>query len=191
MTTVKQPTKHKTQNKMNTIKIILTVAVIAAISRSASAQNVEHIEQEIDSLSKMPDIKFVHLNNNIPLYKYYEEIDTLMPYFYQCTKFYRTIDSHIYNAYENQHLGSNPAENLQAKKNLSHKLHDVYIQKFIAQISFILCHRPIAACEYNFFSPTHTLRKSPFVEKNSPVDSVLFEIQQRITVIIEQNQKPE
>jgi hypothetical protein len=98
---------------MKIVKIGLTVAVLAAMGifiwRSTVTlpevgeiplpknQFVERINQEIDSLSKMP------------INKPWEE-------------FYKTIDYHISEGYENQRLGNNEEENEQMQKILSDKL---------------------------------------------------------------------
>jgi hypothetical protein len=195
---------------MKTIKIILAVAIIAAISSfvPASAQELSHasstpaqknqllvgyIKHEIDSLSSMPDFKFERFND-APEYKFYEGNYTLMPYFYECSQLHKAIVNHIYNAYESRRLGNNESENLQVEEILSRQLYAVYTQKFTTQISFILRWRPAYVYDYNLLVPTHRLRNSQFIEKNSPADSSLYEIQQRMILIYnqknEQNQKP-
>jgi hypothetical protein len=154
---------------MKALKIILAVIVVAAIAffvrqslvtidatgkiSLPENQFTKRLEQEIDSLGKLPNSKF-------------------------CNDFYREISYHIDSYYDENRLGATPSENEQWKENLSKNLYSVYVGKFIRQAFYVFRHSEWKIENLNFIRDEYqTLRKSKLLEKGSPADEKFKEIQ--------------
>jgi hypothetical protein len=116
-------------------------------------QFTRRIEQEIDSLGKWPDSKF-------------------------CKDFYKEAGYHIDDYYEQGRLGNTPSENDQWKENLTKNLYSAYADKFVSQAFYVFRNSEWIVEDLKFIrSEYQTLRKSKLLEKGSPVDKKLAEIQ--------------
>jgi hypothetical protein len=155
---------------MKAVKIVLAVAVIVTIGcfvwkslveigdpdkiPAPKNQFVERIEQEIDSLSKMPDNAF-------------------------CKDFYKEVSYHIADDYKNARFGSNNSENKQWNTNLTNNLYAAYTDKFIKQAFYVFQHSEWEVTSLNFIrNEKQTLQESALLEKNSPIADSFTKIQQ-------------
>jgi hypothetical protein len=146
---------------MKAVKISLAVIVVAVIGffviRSLVTtgkvkpidlpknQFTERIEQEIDSLGKLPDHQF-------------------------CKDFYKEVGYHIADYYKQGRLGKNQSENDQWKENLTKNLFSAYADKFIKQSFYVFRDSEWDINALNFIrSEYQTLRKSPLLEHGSVV----------------------
>ena len=161
---------------MKALKISLAVITIAAIAffviRSLVKlgdiggislprnQFIERIVQEIDSLDKLPDNKFCK--------NFYNEVEYLINDFYKPTP----------PTYPYGRLGKTQTENDQWKQNLLKNLYSSYTDKFIKQAFCVFNGSDWVTDDLNFIrSEYQTLRRSPLLEKGSPVDKKFTEIQ--------------
>lgn len=154
---------------MKIVKISLAIAVIGIISffiikslggspkidKVAPASNpfTQKIEQEIKSLSNLPENKF-------------------------CNVKYNEVKYYIDDYYKSQLLGNNKYENNQWKEILLKNLYSVYSSKFIKQSYYVF-----DKTEWNILSVEFIriecmkLKKSEFLEKGSPIDNSYSKIQ--------------
>lgn len=161
---------------MKAFKISLAVIVVAAIAfliirSSTTIDKVQEIslpknestiliEKNIDSLSKFPDSKFCRDS--------YDYIKYL-------------IDDH-YKPHPPQYpygrFGKTHLENEQWKENLTKKLYSTYADKFICQAFYVFRGREWENDNLKFIrSEYQTLQNSTLLEKGSPYDKKLTEIQ--------------
>ncbi len=161
---------------MKAIKIGLAVIVVAAIAffviraqvnpnkvkRVSLPKNqfTELIEKEIISLGKLPDSRFCKdAYNNIMFLidDYYKPHPPQYPY---------------------GRLGNSQSENDQWKENLTKNLFAIYVDKFILQAFFEFNCSEWKIEDLNFIrSEYQTLRKSKLLDKGTPVDNKLAEIE--------------
>lgn len=154
---------------MRIVKISLAIAVIGIISffviqslggspkidKVAPPGNplAQKIEQEIKSLSNLPENKF-------------------------CNVKYNEVKYYIDDYYKSQLLGKNKYENNQWKEILSKNLYSVYSSKFIKQSYYVFNKSEWNIQSIAFIrSECITLRKSEFLEKGSPIDNSYSKIQ--------------
>lgn len=154
---------------MKIVKISLAIAVIGIISffviqslggspkidKVAPPGNpfTQKIEQEIKSLSNLPENKF-------------------------CNVKYNEVKYYIDDYYKSQLLGKNKYENNQWKEILSKNLYSVYSSKFIKQSYYVFNKSEWNIQSIAFIrSECITLRKSEFLEKGSPIDNSYSKIQ--------------
>jgi len=154
---------------MKALKISLAVIAVTAIAVGiymwiaginpppppppADNQFTKRIEQEIDSLGKLPDSKF-------------------------CKDFYKEVEYHIEDYYKSGRLGKNQSENDQWKENLSKNLYSAYADKFIKQAFYVFLGSEWKSEDLQSIrSEYQTLRKSSFLKRGSPVDNKFTEIQ--------------
>jgi hypothetical protein len=147
---------------MKAIKISLAVIVVAVIgffvirslvtteqvAKVALPDNqfTKRIEQEIDSLGKLPDHQF-------------------------CKEFYSEVGYHIADYYKQGRLGKNQSENDQWRENLSKNLYSAYAGKFIKQAFYVFRGSEWDINALNFIrSEYQTLRRSAWLEQGSSVD---------------------
>ena len=155
---------------MKALKISLVTVVVAAIAffiiRSIIG-DVDHtggngidpvdqfskrIEQEIDSLKKIPDNKF-------------------------CKDFYQTVNYHIDDYYKKRRLGKDSLDNEQRRVNYTSNLYSAYAEKFISQAFYVFGRSEWRYEDLSFISTEYkTLQSSSFLEKDSPVDKKFTEI---------------
>jgi hypothetical protein len=153
---------------MKAIKISLAVAVIVAIAAGIymwiaginppppppppDNQFTKRIEQEIDSLRKMPDNRF-------------------------CKKFHREIAYYIDDYHKNQRLGNSLSDNDQWKDILSKNLYSAYVDKFIKQAFYVFTNSEWNGESLQFIrSEYKALQNSPMLEKGGPIDKTFVEI---------------
>jgi hypothetical protein len=157
---------------MKAVKIILAIAVIAAIGfitwkwlagvepppppPPPDNQFTAQIEKELDSLSKAPDDRF-------------------------CKEFYNELSYHIDDYYKNSRFSENQPENERWRDNFLKNLHSIYSDRFIGQAFYVFNGSQWDIPDLRFIIDEYKiLRNSPLLEKNSPVDKKLTEIQQII-----------
>ncbi len=154
---------------MKLVKISLIIIVISAIvffvidslvttpppltPSSPENQFVRRIQQEIDSLGKLPDTKF-------------------------CQDFYKEIQYYINDYHADNRLDETPLGNNQWKKTLTSDLYSMYAEKFIRQAFYVFDHSEWNVEKLKFIRNEYqTLRNSEWLEKGSPVDQKFTEIQ--------------
>ena len=157
---------------MKTVKIILAVIVVAAITvaiiwgfmyvkeseiiQDPVQNNGEEINKKIDSLKRMPESSF-------------------------CKKFHDEIKYYIDDDYTNNKLGKTQSENDQLQKDLSSNLYVAYTDKFIKQAFYVFIDSQWDEIKLNFIRTEYqALQKdgnqSGMLEKNSETDEKLNEI---------------
>ena len=161
---------------MKVLKISLAVIVVATIAffiiRSLATtvkpdeisspinQFTGRIEQEIDSLGKLPDSKFCK--------DAYGNIKSLIDDFYKPHP----------PQYPYGRLGSTQMENDQRRENFMKELYSVYADKFIRQAFYVFRGSEWRDENLRFIrSEYQTLQKSKLLERGSPVDKKFTEIQ--------------
>jgi len=160
---------------MKAIKIILAIIVVVAIAVIATraiywggeqpgvlttavsvSKNsfIERIEQEIEELKNAPDSRFSKQE-------------------------YRDIKYLIEDYHKNERLDpDDSSSNEQLAGNLSQNLYAVYAEKFIQQAFYVFKRTTWKQEDLNFIrSEYQSLQKSARLERNSPVDKKLREIQ--------------
>jgi hypothetical protein len=158
---------------MKTVKITLAVIVVAAIIvaiirgcmptkgigeiQLPKNSYTKGIEQQIDSLKKMPESSF-------------------------CEKFYNEIKFYIEEDFINNRFGNTQLENDQWKKNLSSNLYAAYTDKFIKQAFYVFNGSEWEEKKINFIRAEYkTLqnegKQTNMLEQNSITDIKLNEIQ--------------
>lgn len=155
---------------MKAIKIGLALAVVGMIAYFiiqsligvpeppvvplAHNQFTKRIEQETDSLGRLPDSRF-------------------------CRQFYDEIRYHIDNYHSQRRLGGNQLENDQWRANLHKNLYSAYAGKFIDQAFFVFRGQGWGQEDLVFIrSECRALKYSPMLKGHSPVDNKLSEIQE-------------
>jgi hypothetical protein len=155
---------------MKTFKIILAAVAIAAIATSIYLwiakltppptpplpinQFTQLIEQEIDSLGKLPKSKF-------------------------CKDFYETVTYHIDDFYKDNRFSNIPSENEQWKDNLSQTLYSTYADKFISQAFYVFSGQEWKPADLQFIRrECQHLQKSPLLQPVSTVNTTLSRILQ-------------
>ena len=161
---------------MKTLKISLVVIVVAAIAAGVymwlaginppplpppvDNQFTRRINQEIDSLGKLPDSKFCK--------EFYKEIEYLINDYYKPAP----------PTYPYGRFGKNQSENDQWKEALSKNLYSAYADKFIKQAFYIFRGSAWNIDDLKFIRSEYpALRKSKWLERGSPVDNKFAEIQ--------------
>ena len=154
---------------MKVLKISLAVIVIAAIvyyvitSLIPSGdppppplpknQFTERIQQEIDSIGKLPDSKF-------------------------CSDFYAEVGYHIDGDHKDNRLGKTPLENDQLKEHLTKNLYSAYVEKFISQAFYVFRDSEWKDGDLTIIRREYQiLQESKYLEKGSPIDKKITEIQ--------------
>ncbi len=162
---------------MKSVKIILALVVVGLISffvinsleitpekdkvAPAGNQFRENIEKEITALSKLPNTEFCKDS--------YNGVKSLIDDYYKPHP----------PQYPYGRLGKNQLENDQWKENYSKNLYSVYAAKFIDQADYVFIYSNWQNSDLSFIrSECNTLKKSQFLEKNSPVDQSFSKIQQ-------------
>ena len=142
--------------------IIRSLVRIDEVEEVSSSENqfIKRIEQEIDSLGKLPESKFCKDK--------YNEVFSLINDYYKPHS----------PQYPYGRLGKTQTENDQRKDNFMKELYAVYADKFIRQAFYIFRGSEWKIDDLKFIrSEYQTLRKSNFLEKDSPVDNKFAEIQ--------------
>jgi hypothetical protein len=161
---------------MKAVKISLSVIVVAVIGfflwkwivginpppppPLPENQFTKRIEQEIDSLGKLPDNKFCK--------KFYSEVA------YHIEEWYKPLPP----TYPFGRFGNTQSENDQWKENLSKNLYSAYADKFIKQAFYVFRDSRWDINDLTFIRSEYpTLRKSALLERGSVVDMEFAKIQ--------------
>lgn len=162
---------------MKAVKIILAIAVVGFIAFFvinslegtptkptvilAENQFRKKIESEITALSNLPNTKFCKDS--------YNGVNSLIDDYYKPHP----------PQYPYGRLGKTQLENDQWKENYSKNLYSAYAAKFIDQADYVFIYSNWQTSDLSFIrSESNTLKKSQFLEKNSPVDKSFSKIQQ-------------
>ncbi len=153
---------------MKTLKVSLAVIVIAAITFFIIRSSVP--TGEVGEVGSGENIFIVKINEDIQ-----ELIQKPNDKF--CKDYYDEIALYIDDYHKNGKLAKDKSENDQWKANLSQNLYSAYADKFIKQAFYVFNHKEWKPEDLNFIrSEYQTLRNSPRLEKDSPVDKEFAKI---------------
>lgn len=134
---------------------------VAKIDTDRTNPFVQKIENQIDSLSNLPNDSF---NSSL----------------------YDEITYYIENDYKAERLGSSTTENEQMRENLSRNLYSAYTGKFISHARYIFRDSNWDSKDINTIaSNISELKASPFLAPQSPAEKSLKEIQSTLDTYYE------
>lgn len=154
---------------MKAIKISLLIIAIGAIAYFV-----------VKSLGNIPPEKEIDLPKNQFTMRIESEIDSLrrFPESRFCSDYYHEVNYRINDYYKKDRFGVTSSENEQWNDNLTKDLYSAYVDKFIQQAFYVFKGSQWEIEKLNFIrKESQSLRKSPFLEKGSPMDKKFAEIQ--------------